>query len=399
MEFKITSLDDIVEHCVDNRGKTCPTTEKENEYLPLIATNCINDERLYPELLKTRSIDEETYLNWFRSHPEPGDIIFVNKGTPGKTAFVPEKVNFCIAQDMVALRVKSEYYNRYIYAVLNDPKVRDQIDNMQVGTLIPHFKKTDFKNLKLKIITNISKQKKIGDFYFNICKKIELNYNTIEKLQQVSQTLFKHWFIDFEFPNEEGQPYKSSGGEMVESELGEIPELFKNGILKDFCELKYGKALTKKNRVAGRYPVYGSGGITGTHKEYLIKGPGLIIGRKGSIGTLYLEFNDFYPIDTVFYTESETYTPIFLYQLFKQYDFKKSNNDSAVPGLNRDFVYNTKAIIPDNRIVEEFEKISSILYEQINNLLIENQNLQKIRDTLLPKLLSGEIEIPDELEV
>ncbi|WP_336991649.1 restriction endonuclease subunit S [Bacillus toyonensis] len=398
MEFKAVSLDELVDFYVDNRGKTCPTTDKENEYLPLIATNCITD-RLYPVFSKVRSVDKETYSNWFRSHPQPGDIIFVNKGTPGKVAMVPNKVNFCIAQDMVALRIKPKFYNYYIYAVLNDPNVKMQIDNMQVGTLIPHFKKTDFKNLKLNIFEDYENQKKIGDFYMNLCKKIEVNYSIINKLEQLSTTLFKRWFIDFEFPNELGQPYKSSGGEMVESELREIPITFNTGTIKNFCELKYGKALTKKNRIPGSYPVYGSGGITGTHKEYLIKGPGLIIGRKGSIGTLYLEANNFYPIDTVYYVESKTYPINFLHQFFKQYDFTQANNDSAVPGLNREFVYNTKAIIPDFILVQKFEKILNPMYEKINNLLKENQQLSELRDTLLPKLLSGEIGIPDELVV
>lgn len=424
MEFKITSLDDIVEHCVDNRGKTCPTTEKENEYLPLIATNCINDERLYPEFLKTRSIDEETYLNWFRSHPEPGDIIFVNKGTPGKTAFVPEKVNFCIAQDMVALRVKSEYHNRYIYAVLNDPKVRDQIDNMQVGTLIPHFKKTDFKNLKLKIITNIAKQKKIGDFYFNICKKIELNYNTIEKLQQLSQTLFKHWFIDFEFPNEEGQPYKSSGGKMVESELGEIPKRWRVGEIDNLGTIIGGGTPSKKHD-----EYYTDNGISWiTPKDlsndkntFIYKGAiditelGL---KKGSARILQKDtvlFSSRAPIGYIAIAGKEVttnqgfksivpdkgYSSYFIYQMLK---FKLPVIEAAAGGstfkeISGKGLKEIPVTLPTIELVNIYKEIVEPLFLQIQTLEKENQNLQQLRDTLLPKLLSGEIEIPDSLEV
>ncbi|GMB78773.1 MULTISPECIES: restriction endonuclease subunit S [Bacillus cereus group] len=272
------------------------------------------------------------------------------------------------------------------------------INNLDSGSAIPSTSREDFYSLKSKV-PPIGVQNKIVNILSIFEEKIELNSKMISNLEQLSQTLFKHWFIDFEFPNEQGQPYKSSGGEMVESELGEIPSIFKCGTIKDFCDLKYGKALTKKNRIPGAYPVYGSGGLTGTHKEYLIEGPGVIIGRKGSIGTLYLEFNNFYPIDTVFYTESKDYTPMFLYLLFKQYDFTKANNDSAVPGLNRDFVYNTKAVVPDLKIVNKFKKIITPIYETIRNLSEENSILEELRDTLLPKLLSGEIKIPDEVVV
>ncbi|RFB70266.1 restriction endonuclease subunit S [Bacillus sp. AW] len=272
------------------------------------------------------------------------------------------------------------------------------INNLDSGSAIPSTSREDFYSLKSKV-PPIGVQNKIVNILSIFEEKIELNSKMISNLEQLSQTLFKHWFIDFEFPNEQGQPYKSSGGEMVEIELGEIPSIFKCGTIKDFCDLKYGKALTKKNRIPGAYPVYGSGGLTGTHKEYLIEGPGVIIGRKGSIGTLYLEFNNFYPIDTVFYTESKDYTPMFLYLLFKQYDFTKANNDSAVPGLNRDFVYNTKAVVPDLKIVNKFKEIITPIYETIRNLSEENSILEELRDTLLPKLLSGEIKIPDEVVV
>ncbi|MFK4308433.1 type I restriction enzyme S subunit [Bacillus sp. RC242] len=273
------------------------------------------------------------------------------------------------------------------------------LKNLSIGSATKFLTKTILDRLEINYPKDNHQMKLIGQILAKIDSKISLNQDIISNLEHLSQTLFKHWFINFEFPNELGQPYKSSGDEMVESELGEIPIIFNTGTIKDFCELKYGKALTKKNRIPGSYPVYGSGGITGTHKEYLIKGPGLIIGRKGSIGTLYLEANNFYPIDTVYYVESKTYPINFLHQFFKQYDFTQANNDSAVPGLNREFVYNTKAIIPDPVLVRKFEKILNPMYEKINNLLKENQQLSELRDTLLPKLLSGEIEISDELVV
>src|SRR5699024_8829450 len=118
---------------------------------------------------------------------------------------------------------------------------------------------------------------------------------------------------------------------------------------------------------------YGSGGITGVHDAYLVEGPGLILGRKGSIGTLYLEQSNFYPIDTVFYIESNKHSVLYLYVLFNQLDFTQSNNDSAVPGLNRNTVNNTKLAIPSNVLIKQFEEIISPTFQNIFEKINENK--------------------------
>ena len=99
-------LPDILSFIVDNRGKTVPTDPEGNHIL--IATNCVRNESLYPSYEKIRILNEETYQNWFRAHPIPGDILFVCKGTPGRCCIVPDPIDFCIAQDMVALRCNEE---------------------------------------------------------------------------------------------------------------------------------------------------------------------------------------------------------------------------------------------------------------------------------------------------
>jgi hypothetical protein len=107
---------DLLSQIVDNRGRTCPTADKG---IPLIATNCIVNDRLFPVHEKVRHVSEETYNTWFRGHPEPGDIIFVCKGSPGNVAIAPDPVGFCIAQDMVAVRADPEaVYPRFLFAAL-----------------------------------------------------------------------------------------------------------------------------------------------------------------------------------------------------------------------------------------------------------------------------------------
>ena len=160
MSSEWASFTDLLSAIVDNRGRTCPVGDAG---LPLIATNCIDSSTLYPRYETTRYVSDETYRTWFRGHPKPGDILFVCKGSPGRTNWVPDPVDFCIAQDMVAVRADpKKIYPKYLFAVLRSSVVQSQIDNMHVGTMIPHFKKGDFGKLRIPVLRSNS-QRVIGD--------------------------------------------------------------------------------------------------------------------------------------------------------------------------------------------------------------------------------------------
>jgi len=130
--------------------------------------------------------------------------------------------------------------------------------------------------------------------------------------------------------------------------------------LGEVTEFKYGKSLPARNRKEGDVPVYGSGGITGFHDEHLIEGPGVIVGRKGSIGTVYYENKDFYPIDTVFYLkhDPDKIDQKFLYFYLKDMNLENMNTDAAVPGLNREVALSQEISIP---ALQTQQKIASIL--------------------------------------
>lgn len=178
---------------VDNRGKTVPTAPSGHK---LIATNCVRNENLYPVYEKIRYLSEETYRTWFRAHPEPGDIIFVCKGTPGRVCLVPDPIDFCIAQDMVALRADPKIvYNKYLLAVLRSFQIQEQILSTSVGDVIPHFKKSFFDQIMIPI-PNMDIQKSIGDFYYTISEKTELNKKINDNLYDLVNTLYTKLFKD-----------------------------------------------------------------------------------------------------------------------------------------------------------------------------------------------------------
>ena len=258
--------------------------------------------------------------------------------------------------------------------------------------------------------------------------RIELNRRMNETLEAIAQALFKSWFVDFdpvidnalasgkEIPAElseraavraalgdKRQPLPAEirtlfPDEFTDSaELGWIPKGWEEKQIGDLLELAYGKSLPAKNRASGPYPVYGSGGITGFHNSSFVGGPGIIVGRKGTIGSVYWEPADFFPIDTVFFVKPIIDIPLYwIYQNLKYMDIASLGADSAVPGVNRNAVYFKKWVLPDNSVLEKYwEQLSAYSDKRQTLLCRQNKTLEKLRDTLLPKLLSGEIRIPD----
>jgi type I restriction enzyme, S subunit len=184
----------LLSNIVDNRGRTCPVAEMG---LPLIATNCVKNSTLFPVFEKVRYVERKTYDTWFRGHPLPGDLIFVCKGSPGQVCMTPDPVNFCIAQDMVAVRADpTKVYPPYLFAALRSDEVQNAIMNMHVGTMIPHFKKGDFDKLDIPLPDEAT-QRFVGDFYLAVTEKIELNRRMNETLEGIAQAIFRDWFVDF----------------------------------------------------------------------------------------------------------------------------------------------------------------------------------------------------------
>lgn len=187
MTFRVVPFTDLLSAVVDNRGRTCPLGEPGR---PLIATNCVKNTGLYPTYDTVRYVDDETYSTWFRSHPMPGDILFVCKGAPGTVAMVPDPVDFCIAQDMVAVRADaSRVYPRYLFAALRSGEVQSQIAAMHVGTMIPHFKKGDFDKLLIPLPPP-SVQQAVGDTYVELSLKIESNRRIASIAQHLADAVF-----------------------------------------------------------------------------------------------------------------------------------------------------------------------------------------------------------------
>jgi type I restriction enzyme, S subunit len=155
-----------------------------------------------------------------------------------------------------------------------------------------------------------------------------------------------------------------------------MKDLWKKVKLGEIVELKYGKGLPARDRIKGKYPVYGSAGVVDVHNTYLVKGPGIIIGRKGNVGSVYFSEKNFYPIDTVFYIEEDPtkYELKFIYHMLKNSRLSDLNQDAAVPGLNRNTALMQNFNIPIEQSVQK--KIAIILSNYDDLINTNNRRVQ-----------------------
>ena len=217
-------------------------------------------------------------------------------------------------------------------------------------------------------------QQKIAAILSSLDDKIELNNKINTNLEQQAGALFKNWFVDFE-------PF---GGKM--------PEEWKVGKLSNLITVKYGKDHKKLDD--GKYPVYGSGGIMRYVDKFLYDKESVLIPRKGTLNNVFYINEPFWSVDTMFYTEmkKENITK-YVYFFVKGKDLNAMNAGSAVPSMTTEILNAIEVVIPSDEYLEKFENIVSPMFKQIKQCIIENENLASIRDTLLPKLMNGEIKI------
>lgn len=320
----------------------------------------------------------------------------------GKTAYVDilneDEVAFGSTEYFV-LRANENYIlPKYLYYLSISDGLRNIVIKSMTGTSgRQRAQKEAVLDFEIEL-PSISIQKKVLSILDSIDSKIELNNQIISNLEELASTLFKRWFVDFEFPDENGNPYKSSGGKMVDSELGEIPNDFNVQALHESIEVKYGKDHKKLDD--GEFPVYGSGGLMRFAESYLFSGESVLIPRKGSLNNIMYVNESFWTVDTMFFTKMKKKNIAkFIYLLLKKVDLASMNVGSAVPSMTTAILNSMPIIMPFDSILEHFEKIILPVFMLKNNYEIENKTLADLRDSLLSKLLSGEIELPEDEEV
>jgi len=336
-------------------------------------------------------VSAETILNMNLKIFPKGSVICAVTGASIGTFAVTSRDLFT-NQTFAGIVCGDEIYNQYLYYFMI-LQTKMLVDN-SIGSAQAYIPRSIFENIAINL-PKYETQKKQVCLLEKIDDKIELNNKINAELESLAKLIYDYWFLQFEFPNEEGKPYKSSGGKMVWNEkLGrEIPEGWGVEKLEKLIRLEYGKALKEEKRVFGKYPVVGSNGVVGGHNQWLVSGPGIVIGRKGSVGCVTWIFENFYPIDTTYYVSTITseYQLPYYYQLLKSLKLERLNTDSAVPGLNREVALNSLVVSPNLDIISQYVKLIIPMDMQKAHIEKENQELAALRDWLLPLLMNGQV--------
>lgn len=338
----------------------------------------------------------------------------------GKTAFVDileeDEVGFG-STEYIVLRKKEGYTDEnYIFYLAISDLFRQIAIKSMTGTSGRQRVQTEvLKNSEI-VIPEVNIQKKIASILYLLDEKIELNRKINQNLEETAQTLFKRWFIDFEFPNEEGKPYKSSGGKMIESELGEIPERWRVGKLGEIIEINPKENLKKLEKkiyiemkclseTSSIISEYYEREFTGTGTKF--KNKDTLMARitpcleNGKIGYVnFLEDNDIGWGSTEFnILRSQNNIPkelsyfIARSKNFLDYAISNMNGSSGRQRVNGKILEEYNIVISPENIYKKFGKVSNSIMNQIENNRKEIEKLQKLRDYLLPRLMSGEISV------
>lgn len=294
-------------------------------------------------------------------------------------------------------------YPKYMAFYLRSQLFRKTMTNNAVMTLRASLNEAIFSYLEL-LLPEYDDQVKAGDLLFLMNQKIELNIRINAELEAMAKTLYDYWFVQFDFPfdfaqgkpDAKGKPYKSSGGKMAYNPIlkREIPEGWEASKLGEVISLEYGKPLKKELRTGSGFPVVGSSGVIDFHAEFLVEGPGIVVGRKGTVGAVTFLQDNFFPIDTTYFVQPKIGIKFYYLKfLLDSLGLNKMNSDSAVPGLNRDSALRIPiVVVPEEKIIF-FENTVMAIFKKLEANCKEIEILIKLRDWLLPMLMNGHVTV------
>ena len=348
------------------------------------------------------------------------DIIVARTGaTVGVNMIVKKNLNSVFNNGLIRLRAKNEFNSRFVYYILRSNDYWSHINSIAFGTTSqPNIQINQLLSFKIKAPDFLT-QASIAEILSSLDDKIELNNKINQELESLAQLLFKRWFVDFEFPNENGEPYKSFGGEMVDSEMGEIPKGWNVNIIESLT-LKMNSGGTPSTRRNDFY----DGNIKWFSTKELQDGFLFESDRKITIEGLNNSSAKLFPSKTVVmaiyaaptvgrlgilseeaafnqaalgFVAKEEVGYEFIYLLLKllRDDLNNLANGAAQQNLNVGLVKNFKIIYPTNTVLSSFQSIIRPIFKYLYQNQIESNSLIKTRDTLLPKLISGELQIND----
>ncbi|EAM8485660.1 restriction endonuclease subunit S [Salmonella enterica] len=462
MECKSYFFGDLVEKWIDNRGKTPPLSETG---IPLLEVKHLPETNLYPKIVGTKFVDEETYASWFRAYLEPNDILFSTVGTTARVVMTPQTETVAIAQNVLGIRFNKSIVDPwFMFYYMRGKRFQHDIEARLITTVQASIKRADMVGIPV-LVPQLDIQKELVHRVINIDHKIQLNQIINQTLEQMAQALFKSWFVDFE-PVKAKMAVLEAGGSqadatraamttisgkdadalafferehpaqyaelkataelfpsaMKNSEVGAIPEGWNIGKLGDIIEFNP-KRVLKKGNIAP-YLDMKNVPITGHSAQEIIdrefssgskfrNGDTLLARITPCLENGKTAFVDFLLTDEMIgwgstefiIMRSKKSLPLSLSYFLARLDYFRTIAIQSMQGTSGRQRADASVlerhiwVVPPNEILKKFGIFSDSVLNCNRARNAENNALTELRDTLLPKLLSGEITLPEAEQI
>lgn len=330
---------------------------------------------------------------------------------------VPKPVTFCFAQDMVAFRCdpkKIDY--QYLFAVLRSDYIQKKVENFHVGLVIPHFKKGDLDNLLIPRMATRAEEFSVGQLYLTLSKKIDCNNRINAELEAMAKTLYDYWFVQFDFPDANGKPYKSSGGKMVYNTTlkREIPMGWQTSTIGETFRTHLGGTPSRDNDEywkPGEVNWLSSGenpstfvvspdekisniGLRNSPAKLLPQGTVILsIVRHLRASILGIEAATNQSVVGIVESEKLKHCFIYPYIVREIPRLMALRTGAQQPHINKGVLDESLLVIPDDATLSAYNTKVAPFFLQIQNNLRQNQQLAQLRDWLLPLLMNGQVTV------
>ena len=311
-----------------------------------------------------------------------GDILYARRGDVGKCAFTKQnQEGWLCGTGCLRVTINPDMANpKFVFFQLQKQETIGWITNHAIGSTMLNLNTTILSNAPVEI-PSLRIQNRIVEILSRYDSLIENYQKQIKLFEEAAQRLYKEWFIDLHFPGHENTNI-----------IDGVPEGWEKKSITDVLEIKYGK--DHKLLKEGTIPVYGTGGIMRYVEKSLFTGESVLIPRKGSLNNIMLVGGTFWTIDTMFYSiPKENNVAKIVYFYLKGVDMYSFNIGAAVPSMTVNILSGMKLLVPNEDVKNKFETIASKYFIRMHSLQSQLRLLTEARDRLLPKLMSGEIEI------
>ena len=400
------TLNDVVIDIIDYRGKTPKKLGGSWAKSGIIALSAMNVKQgQLVKLEKAKFVSNELYQKWMKSEVMKGDILMTSEAPLGETYFIAEKRKICLSQRLFCIRANPNIIHpRFLFYLFNLPSVRKQLDLRGTGTTVLGIRQPELRKVPI-VVPPLPTQRKIAAVLSAYDDLIENNTRRIEILEEMASTVYREWFVEFRFPGHER-------GEMVESELGLIPQGWEAKQLGEMCHVIMGLSPKSEfyNETGDGLPFHQ--GVTDfgerfpmdrvycTIQKRAAEADDILFSVRAPVGRINIANKKVVIGRGLSAIRSKNGNQAFLLQQLKDRFQEEDTMGSGVifNAIRKTDLLGIPLLTPPESVIGKFEEIVNLIFAELANLTAKNANLRQTCDLLLPKLISGEIDI-SELQI